>query len=191
MIPDRQSDGPAALIYFILLGALPIRVTGTLGGGYVCVCVGGGGGGGLNTWLRFVYISERKLTSVIAYAILTKNVLDCVVDLFHNTKNSITIWRNCKELLFLCLRLCQPDGKFCHILGVVVGNLCFLSISHLTCLFRALWFLVMHTFLVPLRAHVHSTTGFQVSMAGSSMHRLWWQHPAEDVSALTKLTQCD
>ena len=76
----------------------------------------------LNPCLHLPFVSERKFNSVIAYTVLTINVLVCVVYLFGNMENTITICRYCGEFLFLCLRLCQPDGMFCHALGINEGN---------------------------------------------------------------------
>ena len=58
------------------------------------------------------------------YTVLTNDVLVPAVHLFGYTENTIIIWRYCGEFLFLCLRLCQPDVIFCHVLGINVGSFC-------------------------------------------------------------------
>ena len=74
----------------------------------VCVCVWGG------------VVSDCKFT--VAYTVLANNILVCAVQLFGNTENTISIWGYYGEFVFLCLRLCQPEGVLCHTLGVLVGG---------------------------------------------------------------------
>ena len=78
--------------------------------------------------------SEHKLTSIIVYTVLTSNVLVCAVHLFGNMENTITIWEYCGKYLFLCFRLCEPDGMFCHMFGVNVGSFCPLALRRHTSL---------------------------------------------------------
>ena len=70
----------------------------------------------LNSCLHFVFVSERTLTSIIAYSVLTNNVLLCTIHLFGDTGNIITISGYCGEFFFLYLRFCQPGGMLCHAL---------------------------------------------------------------------------
>ena len=76
----------------------------------------------LNPCLHLVFVSERKLTSIIAYTVLTSDVLFSAVHLFGYMENTITTWGYYGEFLFLHLRLCRPDSMFCHGLGINVGS---------------------------------------------------------------------
>ena len=100
-------DGPVALLHFILLSALRIRVADTLGGGPA---------------VGETHVSVRKLTSIIAYTVLTNDVLVSAVHLFGDTLNTITIWGYYDEFLFLRLRVCQLDSMVCHALGINIGS---------------------------------------------------------------------
>ena len=57
--------------------------------------------------LHLVFIGECRLTSIIVCSVLINNILVFVVHLFGNTN---IIWVYCGKFLFLCLKLCQPDG---------------------------------------------------------------------------------
>ena len=91
----------------------------------------------LNPCFHLVFIDERKLTSIIAYTILTNNVLVCAVYLFGDTENTITILGYCSEFLLLCFQLCQPDGKLCQTFGANIGSFCRIGLSHLASLVAA------------------------------------------------------
>ena len=67
----------------------------------------------LNPCLHLVFVSECKLTNIIANTVVTNNVLFFAVHLFGDMENTTTIWGYCGESFFLHLRLCQPDGIFC------------------------------------------------------------------------------
>ena len=72
--------------------------------------------------------SSSLRPSIIMYTVLTNDSLVSAVHLFGYTKNTIIIWGYCDELLFLHLRFCQPDGMFCHVLGINVGSFCLLGL---------------------------------------------------------------
>ena len=76
--------------------------------------------------------SECKLTNIIVYTVITNDVLVCAVHLFGNMENTITIWEYFGEYLFLCFRLCNPDGMLCHLFGVNVGSFCPLDLRRHT-----------------------------------------------------------
>ena len=139
----------------------------------------------LHPCLHLVFVTECKLTRIIAYIVLTNNVLVCAVHLFGDTENTITIWGYHGVFLFVCLRLCQPDGMLCHALGMNVGSFCPLGLRHHASLLQGtigfeLCMLLSYSF-------VHQVSDFhrwflerpQTSMAASKQ-KLW-----------TKLTQRD
>ena len=78
---------------------------------------------------HFVFVSECKLMSITAYKFLTNDVLVFVVHLLNDVDNTIAVCRYCDEFLFLCLRLCQLEGMFCHAIGINWGSLYLLSAS--------------------------------------------------------------
>ena len=55
----------------------------------------------LDRYLHLVFVSERKLASIIAYTIITSNVLVSAIHLVGDMENTITIWEYCGEFLFL------------------------------------------------------------------------------------------
>ena len=132
-ISATMPDGPAALLHFIFLSALWIWLMGILGGGQQL-----GDLKELIAWpmatqinieqpsivlnpcIHLVFVSERKLTSIIAYTVLTSDVLVSEVHLFGYTENTITIWGYRGEFLILRPRLCQLD-MFCHTLGIMLA----------------------------------------------------------------------
>ena len=87
----------------------------------------------LNPCFHFVFVSESKLTSIIAYTILTHNILVCTV-LF--TENTVTVCGYCGKFSFLCPMVCQPDSMLCHVLGFTEDNFCILGLSHLASLLQ-------------------------------------------------------
>ena len=147
----------------------------------------------LNPCLHLIFASERKLTSIIAYTVLTNNVLVSAVHLFGDTENTITICGHCGEFLFLCLRVCQPGSMFCHALSINVDSFCLLGLCHHASFLQGTVDLEPYMLLLYSFTHLlDSTTRFLFS-TGSSLrgHKLWWHHPARDPSALTKLTEHD
>ena len=67
-----------------------------------------------NPCLHLVFVGEHKLTSIIAYTVLTNNVLVSVVQLFGNTENTITIWGYCGEFLFLASDFASQTACFAN-----------------------------------------------------------------------------
>ena len=53
----------------------------------------------LNPCLHLAFVSKRKLTSIIAYSVLTNDVLVCAAHSFGNMENAIAILRYCGEFI--------------------------------------------------------------------------------------------
>ena len=146
----------------------------------------------LNPCLHLLFVSERRLTSLIAYTVITNNILVYVVHLLCNMKinhNLGTLWRISLSLLqtLPARRYVLPCAyhQCRQFLPPWAPPSCFPSSGHCK-----LW--TMPASLEQLSPPFHSTTRFLVSSGGSwSDHNLWWQHPAKDLSSLTKLTQRD
>ena len=132
------------------------------------------------------------LPCVITYTVLTNNVLVCVIRLFGDMENTITIWRYCAKFLFLCLKLCQLYGMFCHALDFNVSRLCLLGISHLASLLQGI--VEFEPYKLSLYSFVHlfiPPPGF-VSLLVVLEETAYFDGSIHlSPSDLTKLTQCD
>ena len=195
-------EGPTALPHFILLSVLQIWVANTLGGGPAVGVASGSsllsdsnstlGSLVLYPCLHLAIFNEHKFTSIVAYTDLANDVLVCAIHLFGNTENTITIWGLSGEFPFPCLRLCQPDGVLYHVLGVVVGGLYLLGLSHLASLLQGLVGLEPCTLLLYSFIHLFiPPPGFRSPLVVLGDRKRWWQYTAEGLSALTKLYQRD
>ena len=75
----------------------------------------------LNPCFHLVFVNEHKLTSIIAYTVLTNDVLffcSPSVWLYGKHHHHLGIlWR-------IPPSLCRPDSMFCHALGINVGSFC-------------------------------------------------------------------
>ena len=97
------------------------------------------------------------------HTVLTNNVMVCMVHLFGDTENTVTIWGSCGKFLLLCLRYCQPGGTRCDALGVNVGSFCPLR----------------HAFLLQGTVIFKPCTLFRITSFTCSFHHLaqdfhWW-----------------
>ena len=86
--------------------------------------------------LSFCLHKRMEAHQRIKYTIITKKVLVCVVHLFGNMENTITIWGYSGKYLFLCLKHSKPDGMLCHVFGINVGSFCLFQLSCLASLLR-------------------------------------------------------
>ena len=130
-ISAMMLDGPATSSCFIMLSGLWIRVIDTLGGGGSWKDLGD-----LNVWpLKlnnkqpgimpnpcFHHVFTKKMSASSSLLFGEQFSPFCLVHLFVDTENTITNWVYCGEFLLLCLKLCQPDDMFCHVLGIKVDS---------------------------------------------------------------------
>ena len=138
--------------------------------------------------------SPHKLIGMIANTILTSDIVVCAVYLLVDTEKKITISRNCGEFLFPSL--CQPDGIFCHKLGIVVGSLCFFGFNCISCLLQGtaefeplmlLLYSIAHLFIPPLGFRCPLVVLWQTADFGDSIqwrtHSFDWAELVESVVA--------